>query len=87
MKNKKNSWFGVLMLALAVLLLILAAGCDEDRPSPVVNKANITSINVYGTSLNTVDHDGHRFIVCVADFHGTGVSIIHHPSCPCVNLK
>lgn len=42
-----------------------------------------------GITVLSVDHDGHRFVICTPTYAASqsGVSIIHSPSCKCMETK
>ena len=63
------------LLAVAALFLLalpFMIGCDIKQDSQ-------TQVSV-SVAIRTITHDGHKFVM--AD-HGRGVSILHHPDCPC----
>lgn len=61
------------MKAFITIAFILLAGCNE--------KAGEGSVSSIAGKLNTVEHDGHKFVVFAG--HNKG-GIIHHPGCPCL---
>lgn len=66
-------------LSLAILVLIafsIGAGCEEDKGSTVAANLN--------ARLYTAEHDGHKFVVGHSGDSRGGVSVTHHPGCPCL---
>ncbi len=64
----------ILILLLIPLVLL---GCDGRDVGSVSSE---TSTATWGLILQTVNHDGHRWIVASKV---EAVSVIHHPDCPC----
>lgn len=74
-----------------VLCLLLAiCGCSSNtelglpEPSGVTNAVMVSTIarenDCYYYKLSTVEHDGHLYVLF---YTGSGVSMLHHPDCPC----
>lgn len=63
----------IFVLAIGVLSVWLRG---EDRSS------TNTPMGV-GCYIRTVEHDGHKFVVGTS----SGISILHHPDCPCLKPK
>lgn len=58
---------------------------EPSYPAPPAEKPtdeNVTTA-VYNVHVRTVEHDGHKFIVAHGRFDA-GMSVVHHPSCPCL---
>jgi hypothetical protein len=67
----------VLCLAMAFGL----CGCTSSHPTPEPEMAGVDSATKfkaggYITTVSTITHDGHKFVVCRSS---SGVSIIRHP--------
>jgi hypothetical protein len=65
--------FAILVLGIGLVVVWLGG---EDRSS------THTSMGV-GCYIRTVEHDGHKFVVGTS----SGISILHHPDCPCLKPK
>lgn len=60
------------VLALALVALVgCNDGCDGAKSKG------------FGNYMQTVEHDGHKFILASTSTSTGGVSMIHHPDCPC----
>ena len=76
-------WYGFLSAALIVALIcFLSSGCTQTKSAgtgatPVVGEGG-------SAELQTVEYDGHRFIVLVGGYKGC---VIHHPGCPCLRKE
>jgi len=63
------------------LILLLGLGCDvHDSKAPVTTSGR-------WLRLVTVEHDGHKFVCGQTGCSDGGVSIVHHPDCPCGKVK
>jgi hypothetical protein len=62
-----------------VIIAALGAGCTYSYQE-AESKTN-SKTNSRGGTFRTIEHDGHKFVVCrVVD---GGVGLEHHPDCPC----
>jgi len=70
-----------LVTMIAMIIMILAAGCDQ------VSVPNDVKSVGFGNFLQTAEHDGHKWVICSTSKASGGVSIVHHPDCQCSKPK
>ena len=79
--------FGLLLVFALMLFVtlfpVLASGSKgtPDQPKPQATRNPVTG---GGPFLTSVEHDGHRWVVCYRNTgYDGGVAIAHHPDCKC----
>lgn len=71
-------------LLLTVILMFVLSSCDCGEKNATTKKTAINTTTIDpGTTLKTVSHDGHKFIMLCEGFGEKAVNIIHHPGCKC----
>lgn len=82
MKDPYVPWSLLFAWAISLLMfagLLLITGCDE-KSSAQKSQTNVG----FGIELRTIEHDKHSFVVGYTGKTDGGLSIMHHPDCPCL---
>jgi hypothetical protein len=64
-----------------ILFILLCLTCSSfaDEPKEVLQNG-WGGMRVY---TQTIEHDAHKFILFITGNSQGGVSVVHHPDCPC----
>jgi hypothetical protein len=76
-----------LCLAFLCWLGLCSVGCDEGGKGDGAQKSRTTLGVFSGVDIRTIEHDKHLFVVGYTGSTEGGLSILHHPACPCGTLK
>lgn len=76
------------MKGLLIAFVVSGALATQENRCPQQNTEAIkVTTQASGIELKTMEHDKHLFVVGRAPSYNGGVSIIHHPGCPCLKAE
>lgn len=69
-------------IATPIYLLCVFLSAYQRDPIPQTKTESYVQVSGRGT-LQSVDYDGHKFVIWESQSSGKG-GFVHHPSCPCL---
>lgn len=72
----------IAVLAALIIPAVMQATSGKQATSPTT--ATTATSGFYPIILETIEHDGHRFVVGKHQSFHEGIAMIHSPSCPCL---
>ena len=89
-----SSFFDAMLLIGAAVTIAGVSSCDQKKPHPddvfykgppAISRSDF-DIGGYTTTLQTIKHDGHYFVLTHNEYHHA-ISLDHHPSCHCITKE